>query len=190
VIEGEIVLPAGAASKAAERYVTSSGEPRDIPKIPVVVHVQGVVRSAPAARPSAATAVTQRGEAFDPHLLVVPVGAIVAFPNDDPVFHNVFSYSRAKRFDLGRYRRGESKTVSFDQPGYIKVMCEVHKWMRAGIVVVENPYYSIVAESGRFRIDGVPAGRYSVAVEHFDRRPHVAEIEVPEGGTARLDVKP
>ena len=89
------------------------------------------------------------------------MGATVSFPNGDPLFHNVFSYSRAKRFDLGRYPKGESKTVVFDKPGYVKVLCEVHKWMRAGILVVENPYHAVVQESGRFQFDEVPAGTVS-----------------------------
>jgi plastocyanin len=187
-IEGQIVLPKGVVTRTAERYVSTTGEPRDIPRIPVIVHVEGPVGPA-SARPSGAMSLTQRGEMFDQYLLVVPLGASVAFPNADPVFHNVFSYSRAKRFDLGRYRQGESKSVAFDKPGYIKVMCEVHKWMRAGIVVVENPYYAIVADTGHFRIEGVPAGRHRVAVEHFDRRPHVAEVDVPAAGVVRFDVK-
>ena len=132
---------------------------------------------------------TQQGESFRPTLLVVPVGATVTFPNGDPQFHNVFSYSRAKRFDLGRYPRGESKAVTFDKPGYVKVLCEVHKWMRAGVLVVDNPYYAIVPESGRFRFDGVPAGRYRVVVETFDRRAQ-ADVTIPEGGAANVTLTP
>jgi plastocyanin len=187
-IEGEIRVPAAATARTAERYVSSTGETREIATIPVVVFVQGAVPSAPAARASGRPTVAQANETFRPGILVVPVGAEVAFPNEDPIFHNVFSYSRPKRFDLGRYRQGESKSVVFDRPGYIKVMCEVHKWMRAGIVVVENPYYAIVSDSGQFRIDGVPAGRYRVAVEHFDRRSQVLDVVVPAGGTARIQV--
>jgi plastocyanin len=185
-IEGTVTVPP--AVKTADRYVSTSGEPRDIQSIPAVVYIEGAVASNRPAPRAGAAQLTQKGEAFSPSLLTVPAGTAVAFPNGDPFFHNVFSYSRAKRFDLGRYRQGESKTVVFDRPGYVKVMCEVHKWMRAGVLVVENPYYAIVAESGRFRIDNVPPGRYRVTVEHFDRRQQV-EVEVPQGGSATISVK-
>jgi plastocyanin len=188
-IEGRLVLPATPGARTAERYVSSTGESRDVPRIPLVVYLEGAVPSAAAARPSGPLELRQRGESFVPELLVVPVGARVGFPNGDPIFHNVFSYSRPKRFDLGRYRQGETKTVQFDRPGYVKVMCEVHKWMRAGILVVENPFYAIVPDSGRFRIDGIPAGRYRVAIEHFDRRPHSLEVVIREGATTPLDLK-
>jgi plastocyanin len=187
-LEGEVSLPNRAALRTAERYVSATGEPREVQDIPVVVYVEGPVPSAPPARSSAPLEVEQRGEAFRPPLLVVPVGARVTFPNADPLFHNVFSYSRSKRFDLGRYPQGESKTVVFDRPGYIKVMCEVHKWMRAGILVVENPYYAIVGPSGRFRIDDIPAGRYRVAVEHFERRSQI-DVDIPEGRSAQITAK-
>ena len=187
-IEGEITVRAEAASKTADRYVASTGESRAIPRIPVIVKIEGTVQAAPQATASGPQQLLQRGEMFSPLMLVVPVGATVAFPNGDPLFHNVFSYSRAKRFDLGRYKRGEAKTVVFDRAGYIKVMCEVHKWMRAGIVVVENPYYAIVPENGRYRIDGIPPGRYRIAIEQFDKGSHTRELDVTAGGTVRLDV--
>ena len=186
-IEGTVTLPVRANAKTADRYFTDSG-PRDIQAVPVVVYLEGAIASGAPARASGPTELIQRGEAFHPPLLVVPAGTHVRFPNHDPLFHNVFSYSRPKRFDLGRYRQGESKSVAFDRPGYIKVMCEVHKWMRAGILVVENGHYAIVFESGRFRMNGVPAGRYRMTVEHFDRRSTV-DVEVPDGGLATVAVK-
>jgi plastocyanin len=186
-LEGEVTLPIR-ATRTAERYVSSTGAPREVQDVPVVVYLEGPVASAPPARASGPLEFAQRGEAFRPQLLVVPVGARVVFPNDDPLFHNVFSYSRPKRFDLGRYPKGESKAVVFDRPGYVKVLCEVHKWMRAGILVVENPYYAIVPPSGRFRIDEIPPGRYRVVVEHFERRSEL-DVEIPEGGPARIVVK-
>jgi len=186
-IEGRIASRPEPPSKTADRYVNDAGEPREIPRIPAIVRIDGPVPAAQPASPSGPLELAQLGEAFSQLMLVVPVGAAVRFPNGDPVFHNVFSYSKPKRFDLGRYRRGESKTVTFDRAGYVKVLCEVHKWMRAAIVVVDNPYYAVVPEDGRFRIDGVPAGRYRVLIEYFDRRSQAAEVDVPEGGSVRLD---
>ena len=139
------------------------------------------------AKASGPLEIAQRGRAFSQLLLVVPVGTSVEFPNGDPLFHNVFSYSKPKRFDLGRYKRGESKAVVFDKPGYVKVMCEVHKWMRTAVVVVDNPFYAVVSDDGRFRIEGVPPGHHRVVVEHFDRRTVVVDVDVTPGGTARVD---
>lgn len=186
-IEGRITMRPEPPSRTADRYVNDAGNPMEIPRIPVIVRIEGPVASAAPARPSGPLELVQQAQNFSQLMLVVPVGAAVRFPNGDPIFHNVFSYSKPKRFDLGRYRRGESKTVTFDQGGYVKVMCEVHKWMRAAVVVVDNPYYAIVPEDGRFRIDGVPAGRHRVLIEHFDRKSQVVDIDVPEGGSARLD---
>ena len=186
-LEGTVSLPAP-VTRTAERYVGTDGSPRDVPIIPVVVYVQGDVAVA-AARPSAPPRVAQRGETFHPGLLVVPLGTTVAFPNEDPVFHNVFSYSRPKRFDLGRYRRGESKDVRFDRPGYVKVMCEVHKWMRAGILVVDNPFYAIADDAGRFRIGGLPPGRHRLVAESFDRRADTIDVDVAPGGTVKVQVR-
>ena len=189
IIAGRVQLSSGAAAKAAERYVGSGGDTREIARVPVIVFVEGAVAGSGVARAAATPQVTQRNQEFDPPLLVVPVGASVRFPNGDPEFHNVFSYSRAKRFDLGRYRQGESKTVVFDRAGYVKVLCEVHKWMRAAIVVVENPYHTIVSETGQFTIADIPPGRYRVTIEHFDRRTQVDNVDVREGATTELNLR-
>ncbi|AMY07655.1 hypothetical protein LuPra_00829 [Luteitalea pratensis] len=183
-----MTLPGRRATRTTDRYQSSTGESRDVQDVPAVVYIAGPVPGAPP-RTSARPELAQRGEAFRPELVVVPVGATVSFPNGDPLFHNVFSYSRARRFDLGRYPKGETKTVVFDKPGYVKVLCEVHKWMRAGILVVENPFHAVVQESGRFQFDEVPAGRYRVVVETFDRRAQ-ADVQIPEGGTATVTLAP
>ena len=187
VIEGQITLKTEGTTRTGERYVDDAGVPQDIPRVPVVVRVESPAAAGGAAKASGPLEIAQRGRAFSQLLLVVPIGASVEFPNGDPLFHNVFSYSKPKRFDLGRYKRGESKAVVFDKPGYVKVMCDVHKWMRTAIVVVDNPFYAVVSDDGRFRIDGVPPGHHRVVVEHFDRRAVVVEVDVTPGGTARVD---
>jgi hypothetical protein len=93
---------------------------------------------------------TQRDTTFVPSVVAVRAGGTVDFPNGDPFFHNVFSYSSAQRFDLGRYPQGESKSVTFDEPGIVELFCEVHEFMRGAVVVTENPFHAVVAEDGRF----------------------------------------
>ena len=120
---------------------------------------------------------------FDPRVLAVPVGTTVDFPNLDPVFHNVFSYSPAKRFDLGRYGQDKSKSVRFDKPGLVKVFCDVHANMSAYILVVDTHFVVQPDLTGSFAIDGVPHGRHRLTVWHPDRGEQVLEIEVGEGTT-------
>jgi plastocyanin len=152
-----------------------------------VVYVKGPVGGGRA--PAAGRAVMgQRDERFEPALLVVTAGSTVEFPNHDPFFHNVFSYSRPARFDLGRYPRGESKEVQFDAPGVVRVYCEVHESMRAAIIVVENPYWAEPDDDGRFRIDGVPPGTYTLVAWHPDRREREVRVVVTAGESTRAEI--
>jgi plastocyanin len=187
-IVGEVVIPDRPARRVAERYPAAAGGPsREQPPVPTVAHIEGSFAAA-AAAPSALRMV-QRDTAFVPGLLVVLTGQSIAFPNDDPFFHNVFSYSRPKRFDLGRFPQGESKSVTFDRPGYLKVFCEIHQWMRGAILVTDNPYHATVDEDGSFTIRGVPPGRHTLVVTDFDRGSRSVEVDVPDGGTARISVE-
>jgi plastocyanin len=117
-------------------------------------------RRATGARPTMA----QKDKRFVPTVLAVQVGDTVSFPNMDPFFHNVFSYSKVKRFDLGRYDEGESADVVFDKPGVAQVYCEIHSSMRAYIHVFDTPYFTVSDEQGRFKVDSVPAGTYHMRV--------------------------
>jgi plastocyanin len=114
-------------------------------------------------RPShrAEVVLDQRNLNFSPHVLVVQVGTRVKFPNDDRVFHNVFSYHDGKRFDLGLYPVGAVKYVPFDQPGLSRIFCNIHPQMAAYVMVVDTPFFSVSDETGRFVIAGVPAGEYA-----------------------------
>jgi plastocyanin len=185
-IEG-VVRVGETARRTASRYAGGGpGGAQALPEVPALVYV---VETAGGVRPAAAPLrLAQKDTAFQPTLLIVPRGATVAFPNEDPFFHNVFSYSKAKRFDLGRYPRGESKSVTFEEAGVVRIFCEVHKWMRAVVLVVDNPYHAQVGADGSFAIRGVPPGRYRVVVWHPDRREQTVEVTVPAGGTARLSV--
>jgi plastocyanin len=102
----------------------------------------------------------QRNKSFEPHVLVVPVGSVVQFPNRDPFFHNVFSLFEGKRFDLGLYETGSTRNVSFDRPGISYIFCNIHAEMSAVVVALDTPYYAVSNRNGEIVIHNVPIGRY------------------------------
>jgi len=106
----------------------------------------------------------QKNKTFEPHLLVVTRGSSVEFPNRDPWFHNVFSLFNGKRFDLGLYEAGTSRTVHFDRVGISYIFCNIHPEMSAVVVVLPSPYFAIPNKQGDFSISGVPAGHYNLHV--------------------------
>ena len=106
----------------------------------------------------------QKNKAFEPHLLVVTKGSSVDFPNLDPWFHNVFSLFNGKRFDLGLYEAGTSRTVHFDREGVSYIFCNIHPEMSAVVVVVPSSYFGVVSKSGEFSISGTPPGKYTLHV--------------------------
>lgn len=114
--------------------------------------------------PAGPLRLTQHHKSFEPHLLVVPVGAKVEFPNHDPFFHNVFSLFNGKRFDLGLYEAGSTRTVSFDRPGISYIFCNIHAEMSAVVVALDTPYYGISDREGEILIPQVPTGRYTMHV--------------------------
>jgi len=126
----------------------------------------------------------QKGQRFIPRILAVAVGQAVDFRNSDNVFHNVFSYSPPKKFDLGRYPRGKSKRLTFQKPGLVQVFCDIHSDMRADIVVVPNHRFAYIDAEGRFRIDDVPPGKHTVTVWLPKRGLKSGDVDVPESGPA------
>jgi hypothetical protein len=110
--------------------------------------------------------VDQRNKMFIPHVSVVTQGTTVQFPNDDTVFHNVFAYFQAKKFDLGMYPHGASKSVHFDKAGLVVLQCNIHSDMSAYIMVVDTPYYAVTDAQGRFHIANVPDGTYTLHAWH------------------------
>lgn len=130
--------------------------------------------------------VDTRNKRFLPRVSVVARGSSVAFPNRDPIFHNVFSVSPANRFDLGRYREGQSKSTRFDQPGLVRVYCNVHEQMIAYVMVVETPYHTVSAEDGHFQIENLPRGKGTLTVWHERSATKRIPIELPAGGPLRV----
>jgi plastocyanin len=111
--------------------------------------------------PTSHPVLDQKDLAFHPQVLPILAGTTVDFPNKDNLFHNVFSYSSPKEFDLGRYPTGDSKSVRFDKAGIVRVYCDIHSHMNATILVLENPYFAIADDSGSFAIRNVPNGTYT-----------------------------
>jgi hypothetical protein len=133
-------------------------------------------------------AIRQSNKSFVPAVSAVIRGTEVSFPNDDMIFHNVFSLSKAKRFDLGLYKSGEAKSVLLTRPGIIDVYCNIHPEMAAKVLVLDNPYFAVTAADGLFTIAGVPPGAYPYVAWQARGEPVRGVVVVPPGGPARLDV--
>jgi plastocyanin len=147
------------------------------------------VRNAPVPPAGAPTParIEQVDERFVPHVLPVLRGTTVEFPNADVVFHNVFSLSSAKTFDLGRFPKGHSKSVVFDRPGVVQLFCHIHSDMSAVVLVLENPHFAAPAANGRYAIENLPPGDYTVVGWHERIRPVTRTVRVRAGETATLD---
>lgn len=128
------------------------------------------------APPAEPVVVTQNDEDFQPYVTAVVVGTRVSFPNRDKVAHHVFSQSKAKSFEIPRYRGEPKETILFDQPGVVPLGCNIHDWMLAYIVVLPTPYFGTSPAAGAVSLTGLPAGRYRLEVWH----PRVKEMVTRE----------
>jgi plastocyanin len=185
-IEGRVELPKSySAPVQAKRYeiVTRGGVLSTEPPL-AVVYLDG---SFPR-RPSLPVKVEQKDLAFIPALLPIQVGTKVEFPNLDETYHNIFSYSPAKRFDLGRYRPDERPIPSeiFDKPGLVTLRCDIHEHMRGLILVLDTPYFVKTEDDGRFRLRG-PAGHYTLKAWINSKTTREQSVELKNGETLHVD---
>jgi len=162
-----VCVQAGAQETLSARVkvVEAGGKAEDSHAAGVVVWLSPMgTHSVAKTLPNHPLRLTQHNKSFEPHLLVVPVGAVVQFPNRDPFFHNVFSLFEGKRFDLGLYEAGSTRDVSFDRPGVSYIFCNIHAEMSAVVIALDTPYYGISNGQGEVVIPQVPAGRYTLEV--------------------------
>ncbi len=145
--------------------------------------------SLPASVPSSNPRLVQKNKSFAPHILVVPAGSMVEFPNHDPFFHNVFSLFEGKRFDLGLYEAGTSRMVRFDRPGISYIFCNIHPEMSAVVITLTTTLYAISNADGQLSLPGVPYGRYvlhiwSEGMGPENAQPQTREITIGENASS------
>ncbi len=134
------------------------------------------------------TRVAQEGAAFSPHVLPIMVGTTVEWPNYDKIYHNVFSMSDAKQFDLGLYKGNpQDKRVKFDRAGRVDVFCSIHTSMNCTVLVLENPYFATTDENGNYTIANVPSGKYKIKAWHERLPADEREVSVPTNGEVKVD---
>ena len=158
-------------------------------KMRSVVYLETAPRGAFEQNETAHAIMNQRNETFAPHVLAITTGTTVDFPNGDRIYHNVFSLSKAMSFDLGRYAAGRSKSVRFDRPGIVRVFCEIHSHMSAFILVFNHPFFTMTDVDGRYRLDQIPPGNYTVVAWNEGVSSEPAAVAVSDGGTAELDLQ-
>jgi plastocyanin len=188
-LEGRVELPKSrAAPVQAKRYeiVTKAGVLSTQPPL-AVVYLEGNFQR-PASLPIKELA--QKNLAFVPVLLPIEVGTRVEFPNLDDTYHNIFSYSPTKRFDLGRYRPEERPipSVVFDRPGLVTLRCDIHEHMRGLILVLSTPYFVMTDTAGRFRLDKLPPGKYMLKAWIDSRTTREKPVELKDGQTLHVDL--
>jgi plastocyanin len=190
VVEGVVHLPPPTTEPPLNQRYRTNADPVITATNPpaAIVYLEGNFSSANKTVSPAPAEMAQKNILFAPDLIAVRVGTIVDFPNLDDTYHNVFSYSKAKRFDLGRYRKDEKPgTVIFDKVGVVNVHCEIHDRMRGTILVLQSPYFQKTDLSGHYRLDHLPSGRFVLKawINEADVREHVVDLK--EGATLQVD---
>jgi plastocyanin len=187
-VEGRVVLPKSRATPVVnQRYeiVAKAGVLATDPPV-AVVWLEG---DFPKPVPAPVTQILQKDLAFVPSLLPVQLGTRVEFPNLDDTYHNIFSFSPPKRFDLGRYRADERPVPSqtFDTAGLVTLRCDIHEHMRALILVLATPHFTVTDGEGRYRLAGLPPGRYVLKAWIDSKTTRTQPVELAAESVLRLD---
>jgi plastocyanin len=183
----EIGIPV-TARRPSTAYTTRAVPQPVLATVSELRHVVVFLKDAPVVPTEPTTVeIRQRDENFTPRVVAVPVGSEVRFPNDDPIYHNVFSLSRVRTFNLGRFPRGESKSVRVTKPGIVKVFCEIHSHMTATIMVFNHPWFAMVGDDGRFELSNVPPGPRSITAWHERLGDTTAPVRVDAGRATEAD---
>ena len=187
-VEGRVELPKShAAPVIAKRYeiVTRGGVVSTEPPV-AVVYLEGTF---PKAASHSTKQIAQKNLAFVPSLLPVTVGTKIEFPNLDDTYHSIFSYSPAKRFDLGRYRPEERPipSVIFDKPGLVTLRCDIHEHMRGLVLVLDTSHFVVTDANGEFRLRGLPSGRYALKAWIDSKTTREQSVELKNGETAHVN---
>ena len=189
-VEGVVELPPPSMERMLnQRYGTTNADAPLTPSNPpaAVVYLEGNFSAKRSQAPDRVAQMAQKNMLFAPDLVAVAIGGTVAFPNLDDTYHNVFSYSKTKRFDLGRYRKDEKPaTVNFDKPGVVTVHCEIHDRMRGTVLVLSTPYFQKTDSSGHYRLEHLPSGQFSLKawVNEADVRERTVDLK----GGAKIQV--
>jgi hypothetical protein len=192
--------PAEMRSAELRLRIVSSlpGEHRAVPAVAWLTPLQGTL--VPAFVPEGRYTLLQKNRTFIPHLQVIPVGALVQFPNADPFFHNVFSLFEGKKFDLGLYEAGSSKSVTFSREGVSYIFCNIHPEMSAVVLTLSTPLYAIADGNDAFALRDVPPGEYKLhlwiegvpqsVLDSLSRTVHVASHDLDLGSFAAPIARP
>ncbi len=191
--EGKAGVEQAAAAGNYESHAFKTAERVDYADMrDFVVFIVGPLTNAGISAPTnmvqvTTTKVSQQKATFTPHILPVMVGTTVEWPNKDDIYHNVFSYSEAKQFDLGLYKDPVVTNVTFDKPGQVDVFCSIHANMNCIVLVLENPFFAVSNARGDYTITNVPAGTYQLKAWHERLPAQIHPITVPETGVVKSD---
>jgi plastocyanin len=186
-VEGKVELPRQSSGVAMSQRYQSGGEVEAAaPDPPVaVIYLEGEFKTT---APPRSAEMAQKNISFAPGLLPIRVGTTVSFPNMDDTYHNVFSYSKTKRFDLGRYRKDEKPAaILFDKSGVVTLHCEVHGTMRGTILVLETPYFQKTDAGGQYHLRDLPVGHYVLKAWLNENDVRTSEIDLKTGQTLHVD---
>ena len=187
-LEGVVPLPAVQNPSPLPRYPGQNIQPSPPEPPTAVVYLESPSFTPMSARP--VVQVRQRGLQFIPSVVPIQTGTVVEFPNEDDLYHNVFSYSKPRRFDLGRYRKDEKPASQrFDKPGVVRLNCEIHAHMRGYILVLNTPYFTRTDTNGAFRLENLPAGEFLLKAWLSDQVTLQQRVVLKDGETLPVRFK-